>query len=175
MGSVIVSVVEREWLLWPVHFHDRTLSTFAPLMLYSKAKLACYSRDLLTSLFCSPVPCDEKDIIFCVLVLEGLIRHRRTGQLQRLQHQWLGHRLGLVSFRVICLGDKQRSSCHFSVPPKHCISGSCWLWGLLHFSQGVLAFTSWCVVMWIIFAPSHHSSSLSSPTWPSLTHPDSQT
>ena len=33
-------------------------------ILYSKAKLACYSRYLLTSYFCIPVPCDEKDIFF---------------------------------------------------------------------------------------------------------------
>ena len=36
------------------------------LILYSKAKLACYSRYLLTSYFCIPVPYDEKDIFFGV-------------------------------------------------------------------------------------------------------------
>ena len=33
-------------------------------ILYSKAKFACYSRHLLTSLFCIPVPFNEKDIFF---------------------------------------------------------------------------------------------------------------
>ena len=33
-------------------------------ILYSKAKLTCFSRYLLTSCFCIPVPYDEKDIIF---------------------------------------------------------------------------------------------------------------
>ena len=32
--------------------------------LSEKAKLACYSRYLLTSYFCIPVPCNEKDISF---------------------------------------------------------------------------------------------------------------
>ena len=41
-------------------------------ILYSKAKFACYSRSLLTSYFCIPVPHNEKDIFFGVLVLEGL-------------------------------------------------------------------------------------------------------
>ena len=41
-------------------------------ILYSEAKFACYSRYLLTSYFCIPVPYDEKDI-FLVLVLEGLV------------------------------------------------------------------------------------------------------
>ena len=35
-------------------------------ILYSKAKLACYSRCILTSCFCIPVPNDEKNIIFGV-------------------------------------------------------------------------------------------------------------
>ena len=46
--------------------------------LYSKAKLACYSMYLLISYFCTPVPYDEKDIFFfLVLVLEGLISPHR--------------------------------------------------------------------------------------------------
>ena len=40
----------------------KLLLTFALLHLYSKAKLTCYSRYLLTSYFCIPVLCDEKDI-----------------------------------------------------------------------------------------------------------------
>ena len=40
--------------------------------LYSKAKLACYSKYLLTSYFFIPVPYDEKGI-FVVLALEGLL------------------------------------------------------------------------------------------------------
>ena len=40
--------------------------------LYSKAKLACYSKYLLTSYFFIPVPYDEKGISV-VLALEGLL------------------------------------------------------------------------------------------------------
>ena len=42
-------------------------------MLYSQTKFSCYSIYLLNSYFCFPVPCDEKDIFFWVLVLEGLV------------------------------------------------------------------------------------------------------
>ena len=42
-----------------------------------------------------PIPYNEKDIFFWVLVLEGLVGLHRTVQLQLLQHYWLGHRLGL--------------------------------------------------------------------------------
>ena len=59
-------------------------------------QIGCYSRYLLISYFCIPVPYDEKDIIFGVLVLEGLVGLHRTVQLQLLQRYWLGHGLGLL-------------------------------------------------------------------------------
>ena len=37
----------------------------------------------------------------------------RTIQLHLLQHQWLGHSLGLLWCWVACLGNKLRSFCHF--------------------------------------------------------------
>ena len=42
----------------------KTLLAFALLHFVLKAKFACYSRYPLTSYFCIPVPCDEKDIFF---------------------------------------------------------------------------------------------------------------
>ena len=60
-----------------------------------RPKFACYSRCFLTSYFCIPIPYNEKDIFFGVLVLKGLVDLHRTLQLQLLQHYWLGHRLGL--------------------------------------------------------------------------------
>ena len=50
-----------------------------------------------------------------MLVLEGLVcLHRITQlQLQLLQHYQLGHRLGLLWYWMVCLGNEQRSFCHF--------------------------------------------------------------
>ena len=105
-------------------------------ILYSKAKFACYSRCFLTSYFCIPVPYNEKDIFFVcggVLVLQGLVGLHRTVQLQLLQHYWLGHRLGLLWYWMVCLGNEQRSFCRF----RDCIQvlhfRLLWLWWLLHF------------------------------------------
>ena len=42
-----------------------------------------------------------------VLVLKGLVGLRRTVQLQLLQYYWLGHRLGLPQYRMVCLGDEE--------------------------------------------------------------------
>ena len=56
----------------------------------------CYSRYLLASNFCIPVPYNEKDIFFWLLILEHLAGLHRTIQLQLLQRYWSGHRLGLL-------------------------------------------------------------------------------
>ena len=60
-----------------------------------RPNLPIYSRCLLTSYFCMPVPI-IKMTSFLVLVTEGLVDLHRTLQLQLLQHQWLGHGLGLL-------------------------------------------------------------------------------
>ena len=76
---------------------SKTLLAFALFILYSKAKLACYSRYLLTSYFCILVPYNEKDIFFLVLLLEVLVGHHRTIRLQLLRHYiLLRHTLGLL-------------------------------------------------------------------------------
>ena len=72
-------------------------------------------------------------------VLEGLAGLHRTVQVQPLEHYLLGHRLGLLWYWMVCLGNEQRSFCHFwnctQILPFRL---SCWLWGLLHFFKGFL-------------------------------------
>ena len=125
-------VVGRGCLLWPVRSLGKTLLAFSLLLLYSKAKFACYSRCFLTSYFCISVPYNEKDT--WMLVLEGLVGLYRTIQLQLLHHYWLGHRLGLLWYWMVCLGNEQRSFCHFwdCIQVLH-FGLFCWLWWLLHF------------------------------------------
>ena len=105
---------------------------------YSKANFACYSRCFLTSYFCIPVPYNKKDV-FWVVVLEGLVGLHRTIQLLLLQCYLLGHRLGLLWYWMVCVGNEHRSFCHFWDCIKYCISDSCWLWWLLHFFWGIPA------------------------------------
>ena len=54
-----------------------------------------------------------KGHLFVVLVLEGLIGLHRNVQLQLLPRYWLGHKLGLLWYWIVHLGNKQRSFCHF--------------------------------------------------------------
>ena len=80
-------------------------------ILYSKAIVACYSRCFFTSYFCIPVP--KMKMIYFWVYVKGLVLLHRTTQLQLLQHYWLKHRLGLVCHWMVCLGDEERSFCHF--------------------------------------------------------------
>ena len=48
-----------------------------------------------------------------MLFLEGLIGLHTTIQIQLLQHYCLGHRLGLLWYWMVCLGNKQGSFCCF--------------------------------------------------------------
>ena len=109
----------------------------------------------LTSYFCIPVPCNEKNIFF------GCLGLHRTVQL--LQHYWSGHRLGLSWYWMVCLGDEQRSFCHFwdCIQVLHfglCISttGYCFCFGSIP-SFFLELFLHWCPVAY--WAPTDLGSS----------------
>ena len=57
-GSSTHGIFQAKVLEWgAIAFSGKTLSAFSLLILYSKAKFACYSRCFLTSYFCIPVSC----------------------------------------------------------------------------------------------------------------------
>ena len=65
---------------------------------------------LLTFAFQSPI---MKRTSLLGVSLKGLVGLHRTFQLQLLQRYWLGHRLGLLWYWMVCLGNEQRSFCCF--------------------------------------------------------------
>ena len=81
-----------------------------------KAKLGCYSRYLFTSSFCIPVPYDEKNIFFLVLVLGGHVGLHRIIQLHFLQRncdvEWFAMKMN------------RDQSVIFEIVPKYCILDS---------------------------------------------------
>ena len=79
-----------------MHSLGKTLLALPCFILYSKAKFACYSKCFLTSYFYIPVPYNEKDIFFGVLVVECLVGLHRTVQLQLLQHYWSGAQIWIT-------------------------------------------------------------------------------
>ena len=48
-----------------------------------------------------------------MLVLVGRVGIHKTDLLQLLRHQWLEHRLGLLWWWMVCLGNEPRLFCHF--------------------------------------------------------------
>ena len=78
----------------------------------------------MISSFSIPVPCDEKDIFFWVLVLKGLVGLHRTIQLQLLQPYWSGHRLNYCDIEWFALDMNRDHSVVFEIASKYCFSDS---------------------------------------------------
>ena len=135
MCRIVPCVVEKGCLLWPVHSLGKTLLAFALLHFVLQGQTCLILQVSLDFLLLHSSPLRWKGHLFLVLVLEGLVGHRRTVQL-------LWHRLGLLWCWMDYLENQQRSFCRFEIAPKYCISDSCWLWGLPHFFKGILAHSS---------------------------------
>ena len=108
--TVICCGVGRGCFLRPVGSLEKTRLAFALLHLCSTAKLAHYSRYLLTSYFCVPVPCDEKDIFF------GLISKRSCSVIEPLNFTFFsisGWGIDFVYCDIEWFADEQRSFCYF--------------------------------------------------------------
>ena len=110
---VISCVVGRACLLWPVHSLGKTLLAFALFHFVLQGQTCLLYQVFLDFLLLHSSPLKWKGHLLGVLVLEGLIGLHRTIQLQLLQHYWLGHRLGLLWYWIICLGNQQRLFCCF--------------------------------------------------------------
>ena len=85
-----------------------------------------------------------------MLVLEDLVGLHRAIQLQLLQHYWSGHRLRLPWYWMVCLGNEQRSFCHFwdCIQVLH-LGLFCWLWFFLSDSCPRHAKTlQLCSILW---------------------------
>ena len=89
-----------------------------------KAKFACYSRYLLTSYFCIPVPSNEKDIFWGVLVLEDLVGILRTLRLQLFSITGWGIDLDYCDTEWFALETNRGHSVIFDITSKYCILDS---------------------------------------------------
>ena len=129
MCRVFSCVVERGCLLWSVCSLGKILSLCPVSFCTPRPNLPVTSGVswLLTFAFQSPI---MKRISF-LSVLKGPVGLPRTIQLQLIQHYWLGHSLGLLWSWMVCLGNEQRSFCHFwdYIQVLH-FGLFCWLWWL---------------------------------------------
>ena len=115
IGTVICCVVGKGYFLWAMCSLNKTVR-LCPLHFLLQGQTCLFSMYLLTSYFFIPICYDENGIFFFFFLASsrGVIGLHRTGQLQPLlQHQWLGHRLGLMWCWMVCLGNEQRLFCLF--------------------------------------------------------------
>ena len=141
MCRVFSCAVERGCLLCPACSLGK--KSFALLHFVLQGQICLLLHISLDFLLLHSNPLWWKGHLFWVLVLEGLVGPVRTVQFQLLQHFWLGHRLGLPWYWMVCLGNKQRSFCCFWYCTQILYLGLfCWLWWLFHFFQGILAHSS---------------------------------
>ena len=153
---VVSCVVGRGWQLWSVCSLGNTLLAFVLLHFVLQGQTYLYSRYLFVLYFCIPEPYDEKDF-FVVFVLDSLAGLLRMIQLQLLWHYWLGHKLGILWYWMVCLGNEQKSFCCFWdwTQVLH-FTFFCWLWWLHSISsKEFLPTVVDIMVIWFKFACSN--------------------
>ena len=111
MCRVFSCVVGRGCLLWPVHSLGKTVFAFALLHSIFQGQICLLLQVFFDFVLLHSSPLKWKGHLFWVLVLKGLVCLHRSIQLQLLQRYWLGHRLGLLWYWMVCLGNEQRSDC----------------------------------------------------------------
>ena len=113
MCGIFSCVFGRGCLLWPVCSLGRTILAFVLLHSVLQGQVCLFLQVFLDFLLLHSNPLYWRGHLFWVLVLKGLVGLHRTVQFLLLQRYWLGHRLGLPWYWMVCLGNEQRSFCCF--------------------------------------------------------------
>ena len=107
-----------------MHSLGKTLLAFALIHSVLLAKYDCYFKYFLTSYYCIPVPYNEKDIFWGVLVLESLVGLHGTIQLLDFSVTCCGIDLGYCDTEWLALETNRNHSVVFGIASKYCISDS---------------------------------------------------
>ena len=113
MYKFVSGVVGKQYLLWPSCSLDKTPLAFTLPHFVLRGQICLLFLISLDLLLLLSNPLWFKGYLFWFFFLECLVGLHRTDQLPLLQHQWLGHRLGLLWYWMVCLGNKWRSFCCF--------------------------------------------------------------
>ena len=153
MCRVFSCVVGRRCLQWPVCFLGKTLLAFAVLHSVLQGQICLLLMYFLTFYFCIPVPYNE-NTSFIDLVLEALLVF-----IEPLNFSFFsisGWGIDLDYCDIEWFSSETRSFCHFwdCIQVLH-FRLFCWLWWLLHFFLGILAYSSRYKLIWGKFT---HSS-----------------
>jgi len=154
MCRVFSCVVGSGCLLWPVRYLGKTLLAFAPLHSVLQGQICLLLQVFPDLLLLHSSPLEWKGHLFGVLGLKGLVGLHRTIQLQLLQHYWLGHRLGLLWYWMVCLGNRDHSVI-FEIASKYCnLDSFVDYFGYSISSKGFLPTVADKIVIWAKFTPS---------------------
>ena len=155
MCRVFSCVLGRGCLLWSVRPLGKTPLHFALLHFVLRGQTCLFLQVSLDFLLLHSSPLWWKEHHFLMLVLEGLVGLHRTILLQLLWHYWFGHRLGLLWYWMVCLGNEQWSdhSVIFEIAPKYYISHSFVDYvGYSISSKGLLLTVVDIIIIWIKFS-----------------------
>ena len=115
MYRVVSCVVGRGRLLRPVCSLGKTLLTLALLHFVFQGKIYLLLQVSPNSYFCIPVPYDAKDIFFFFFGVSVRRSCRSSQNCSASSVLVVGHRLGLLWCRMLCLGNEWRSfSCFWN-------------------------------------------------------------
>ena len=159
MCRVILCVVVRGCLLWPVHSLSQILLAFALLHFVLQDQTCLLLWVSFDFLLFHPNNLWWKGHLFLLLVIKGPVGLHRTDQPQLLQHEWLGHGFGLLWFWMICLGNRDHSVIS-EIAHKYCILWILWMppvvdyYGYSISSKGFLPTIVDIMVIWIKFSHS---------------------
>ena len=149
----VVSCVVGKGVCYDQCSLDKTWLAFALLHFVLQGQTCLLLQVSLDFLLLHSSPLLWKGYLFLVLLLEGVVGLHRTNQLQLLQYQRLGHRLGLLWYWMVCLGNRD-CSVIFEIIPKYCILDSFVDYETYSISKGFLPTVVETMVIWIKFVHS---------------------
>ena len=114
---IIHFAVGRGCFLWPVHFLGTTVVAFALLNFVLQGQTCLLPQIHLDFLLLHSSLLWWKGPLFFGVSSRRSLGLHRTVQLQLLQRYWLGHRLGLMWYWMVCLRNEQRSFGCFEIAP----------------------------------------------------------
>ena len=110
--------ISRGCLLWPVHSLGKIASLCPASFCTPRPNLPVTSGIFWLPTFVFQSPIMKRTSFLGV----SSRRSCRTIQLQLLQHYWLGHRLGLLWYWMVCHWQRTDIICCFETASKYCIS-----------------------------------------------------
>ena len=140
---ISATLLTLQCLLLLVHFLGKTLSIFALLHSAFQGQIGLLLQVFLDFLLLLSSPLEWKGYLFLGVSSKSSCRSSQYRSTSAPEFYWLGHRLGLRWYWMVCLRNEKGSFCRFwdCIQVVH-FGLFCWPWWLLHFFWGLPACSS---------------------------------